>query len=54
MSYRLDLYWSRVELSASCYRTCESAGLLQIQIQRSGRSFDPAYVAIQVTHPNSC
>ncbi|KAM6922004.1 FRAS1-related extracellular matrix protein 1b [Xenentodon cancila] len=44
----LELSWSRVELSATCYRTCESAGVLQIQIQRSGRSFDPAYVSIQV------
>ncbi|XP_061594087.1 FRAS1-related extracellular matrix protein 1b isoform X2 [Cololabis saira] len=44
----LELSWSRVELSATCYRTCEAAGTLQIQIQRSGRSFDPAYVSIQV------
>ncbi|KAF6715166.1 FRAS1-related extracellular matrix protein 1 [Oryzias melastigma] len=44
----LELFWSRVELSANCYRTCELAGTLQIQVQRSGRSFDPAYVAIQV------
>ncbi|KAM3876288.1 FRAS1-related extracellular matrix protein 1b [Diretmus argenteus] len=44
----LDLSWSRVELSASCYRVCETAGTLQIQIQRSGKSMDPAYVAIQV------
>ncbi|XP_008336132.1 FRAS1-related extracellular matrix protein 1b [Cynoglossus semilaevis] len=44
----LELTWSRVELSATCYRTCETAGTLQIQIQRSGRSEDPAYVAIQV------
>ncbi|XP_053178655.1 FRAS1-related extracellular matrix protein 1b [Scomber japonicus] len=44
----LELSWSRVELSATCYRTCETAGTLQIQIQRSGRSMDPAYVAIQV------
>ncbi|KAM7012171.1 LOW QUALITY PROTEIN: FRAS1-related extracellular matrix protein 1b [Tautogolabrus adspersus] len=44
----LDLSWSRVELSATCYRTCETAGTLQIQIQRSGKSVDPAYVAIQV------
>uniref|UniRef100_A0A4W6CZ86 Fras1 related extracellular matrix 1b n=1 Tax=Lates calcarifer TaxID=8187 RepID=A0A4W6CZ86_LATCA len=44
----LELSWSRVELSATCYRTCETAGTLQIQIQRSGRSIDPAYVAIQV------
>ncbi|XP_047442063.1 FRAS1-related extracellular matrix protein 1b [Mugil cephalus] len=43
----LELSWSRVELSATCYRTCETAGTLQIQIQRSGRSIDPAYVAIQ-------
>uniref|UniRef100_A0A3P8UIS6 Fras1 related extracellular matrix 1b n=1 Tax=Cynoglossus semilaevis TaxID=244447 RepID=A0A3P8UIS6_CYNSE len=45
---QLELTWSRVELSATCYRTCETAGTLQIQIQRSGRSEDPAYVAIQV------
>ncbi|XP_070764752.1 FRAS1-related extracellular matrix protein 1b [Enoplosus armatus] len=44
----LELSWSRVELSATCYRTCETAGTLQIQIQRSGKSADPAYVAIQV------
>ncbi|XP_067452176.1 FRAS1-related extracellular matrix protein 1b isoform X1 [Thunnus thynnus] len=44
----LELSWSRVELSATCYRTCETAGTLQIQIQRSGKSIDPAYVAIQV------
>ncbi|XP_063746795.1 FRAS1-related extracellular matrix protein 1b [Eleginops maclovinus] len=44
----LELSWSRVELSATCYRTCETAGTLQIQIQRSGGSIDPAYVAIQV------
>ncbi|XP_069376243.1 FRAS1-related extracellular matrix protein 1b isoform X2 [Paralichthys olivaceus] len=44
----LELSWSRVDLSATCYRTCETSGTLQIQIQRSGRSLDPAYVAIQV------
>ncbi|MEQ2300727.1 hypothetical protein AMECASPLE_028822 [Ameca splendens] len=44
----LELFWSRVQLSASCYRTCETSGSLQIQIQRSGRSVDPAYVSIQV------
>ncbi|XP_035502757.2 FRAS1-related extracellular matrix protein 1b isoform X2 [Scophthalmus maximus] len=44
----LELCWSRVDLSATCYRTCETSGTLQIQIQRSGRSVDPAYVAIQV------
>ncbi|XP_068174802.1 FRAS1-related extracellular matrix protein 1b [Antennarius striatus] len=44
----LELSWSRVELSATCYRTCETSGMLQIQIQRIGRSVDPAYVAIQV------
>uniref|UniRef100_I3JAE1 Fras1 related extracellular matrix 1b n=1 Tax=Oreochromis niloticus TaxID=8128 RepID=I3JAE1_ORENI len=47
-SYRLELSWSRVELSATCYRTCETAGTLQIRVQRSGRSADPAYAAIQV------
>uniref|UniRef100_A0A3B5APF7 FRAS1-related extracellular matrix protein 1-like n=1 Tax=Stegastes partitus TaxID=144197 RepID=A0A3B5APF7_9TELE len=45
---QLQLSWSRVELSATCYRTCETARTLQIQIQRSGKSIDPAYVAIQV------
>nr|XP_040040685.1 FRAS1-related extracellular matrix protein 1b isoform X1 [Gasterosteus aculeatus aculeatus] len=44
----LELSWSQVELSATCYRTCETSGTLQIQIQRSGNSADPAYVAIQV------
>ncbi|KAM3619849.1 uncharacterized protein V6R79_014624 [Siganus canaliculatus] len=44
----LEVSWSRVELSATCYRTCETSGMLQIQIQRSGKSADPAYVAIQV------
>ncbi|XP_060934047.1 LOW QUALITY PROTEIN: FRAS1-related extracellular matrix protein 1b [Limanda limanda] len=44
----LELFWSRVDLSATCYRTCETSGTLQIQITRSGRSLDPAYVAIQV------
>uniref|UniRef100_A0A8P4KJE7 Fras1 related extracellular matrix 1b n=1 Tax=Dicentrarchus labrax TaxID=13489 RepID=A0A8P4KJE7_DICLA len=48
VSCRLELSWSRVEFSATCYRTCETAGMLQIQIQRSGKSADPAYVAIQV------
>uniref|UniRef100_A0A673C1D9 Fras1 related extracellular matrix 1b n=1 Tax=Sphaeramia orbicularis TaxID=375764 RepID=A0A673C1D9_9TELE len=47
-SLLLELSWSRVELSATCYRTCETVGMLQIQIQRSGKSLDPAYVAIQV------
>ncbi|XP_023194698.1 FRAS1-related extracellular matrix protein 1-like isoform X1 [Xiphophorus maculatus] len=46
--HRLELFWSRVQLSASCYRTCETSGTLQIQIQRGGRSADPAYVSIQV------
>ncbi|XP_034035201.1 FRAS1-related extracellular matrix protein 1b [Thalassophryne amazonica] len=44
----LEVSWSRVQLSAAVYRTCETAGTLQIQIQRSGTSVDPAYTAIQV------
>uniref|UniRef100_A0A3P8XA33 C-type lectin domain-containing protein n=1 Tax=Esox lucius TaxID=8010 RepID=A0A3P8XA33_ESOLU len=44
----LDLTWSRVELSATCYRVCENAGMLQVQIKRIGKSMDPAYIAIQV------
>ncbi|XP_076010666.1 FRAS1-related extracellular matrix protein 1b isoform X2 [Genypterus blacodes] len=43
-----ELSWSRVEFSATCYRTCETSGTLQIQIKRTGASVDPAYVAIQV------
>ncbi|XP_056271069.1 FRAS1-related extracellular matrix protein 1b [Pseudoliparis swirei] len=43
----LELSWSRVELSATCYRTCETSEMLQIQIQRSGKSADPATRAIQ-------
>ncbi|XP_055020926.1 FRAS1-related extracellular matrix protein 1-like [Boleophthalmus pectinirostris] len=45
---RLDLSWSRVQFSASCFRTCETSGTLQIQVQRTGSSSDPAYVSIQV------
>uniref|UniRef100_A0AAZ3NZL0 C-type lectin domain-containing protein n=1 Tax=Oncorhynchus tshawytscha TaxID=74940 RepID=A0AAZ3NZL0_ONCTS len=44
----LQLTWSRVELSAMCYRVCENAGMLQVQLTRSGKSMDPAYIAIQV------
>uniref|UniRef100_A0A3Q1IU48 C-type lectin domain-containing protein n=1 Tax=Anabas testudineus TaxID=64144 RepID=A0A3Q1IU48_ANATE len=44
----LELSWSQVEFSATCYRTCETAGTLQIQIHRKGKSIDPAYVAILV------
>ncbi|XP_065101236.1 FRAS1-related extracellular matrix protein 1b isoform X1 [Paramisgurnus dabryanus] len=44
----LEFRWSRVELSASCYRVCENAGTLGVQVVRSGNSIDPAYVSIQV------
>nr|XP_055068360.1 FRAS1-related extracellular matrix protein 1-like [Misgurnus anguillicaudatus] len=44
----LEFRWSRVELSASCYRVCENAGTLGVQVVRSGNSIDPAYVGIQV------
>uniref|UniRef100_A0A3B3ZBC2 Cadherin domain-containing protein n=1 Tax=Periophthalmus magnuspinnatus TaxID=409849 RepID=A0A3B3ZBC2_9GOBI len=47
-SLSLDLSWSRVQFSASCYRTCETSGTLQIQVQRTGFSSDPAFVSIQV------
>uniref|UniRef100_A0A3B3UH26 Fras1 related extracellular matrix 1b n=1 Tax=Poecilia latipinna TaxID=48699 RepID=A0A3B3UH26_9TELE len=49
----LELFWSRVQLSASCYRTCETSRTLQIQIQRGGRSADPAYVSIQQVEEGS-
>lgn len=48
---RLEIRWSRVELSATCYRVCENAGTLAIQVTRSGNSIDPAYVTIQVELP---
>lgn len=44
----LEIRWSRVELSATCYRVCENAGTLAIHVTRSGNSVDPAYVTIQV------
>ncbi|RXN20441.1 FRAS1-related extracellular matrix 1-like protein [Labeo rohita] len=44
----MEFRWSRVELSASCYRVCENAGTLAVQVVRSGNSKDPAYVGIQV------
>ncbi|KAB5559145.1 hypothetical protein PHYPO_G00025590 [Pangasianodon hypophthalmus] len=44
----MELRWSRVELTASCYRVCENAGTLAVQVMRSGNSIDPAYVGIQV------
>ncbi|KAL1023166.1 hypothetical protein UPYG_G00037220 [Umbra pygmaea] len=44
----LDLTWSRVELSATCYRVCENAEMLHVQITRTGKSMDPAYIAIKV------
>lgn len=37
-----------MELSASCYRVCENAGTLAVQVVRSGNSVDPAYVSVQV------
>ncbi|KAG5850921.1 hypothetical protein ANANG_G00087500 [Anguilla anguilla] len=44
----LELKWSRVELSATCFRVCENVGTLPVQLMRSGNSIDPAYVGIQV------
>ncbi|XP_076880729.1 FRAS1-related extracellular matrix protein 1b [Brachyhypopomus gauderio] len=43
----MELRWSRVELMASCYRVCENAGTLAVQVTRTGNSRDPAYVGIQ-------
>ncbi|KAM6962497.1 FRAS1-related extracellular matrix protein 1b [Aplochiton taeniatus] len=45
----LELVWSRIQLSSTCYKVCENAGTLSIQIERRGKSSDPAYVAIQLT-----
>ncbi|XP_051549151.1 FRAS1-related extracellular matrix protein 1b isoform X2 [Myxocyprinus asiaticus] len=44
----MEFRWSRVEMSASCYRVCENAGTLAVQVVRSGNSKDPAYISIQV------
>ncbi|XP_028856567.1 FRAS1-related extracellular matrix protein 1b [Denticeps clupeoides] len=44
----MELRWSRVELSTTCYRVCENSGTLSIQVTRNGNSIDPAYVTIQV------
>ncbi|TRY82888.1 hypothetical protein DNTS_001526 [Danionella cerebrum] len=44
----LELRWSRVELSASCYRVCENAGSLAVLVERTGNSQDPAFIGIQV------
>ncbi|KAG7487845.1 hypothetical protein MATL_G00027620 [Megalops atlanticus] len=43
----LELRWSRVELSATCFRVCENVGTLPVQVMRTGNSIDPAYVGIQ-------
>ncbi|XP_028301158.1 FRAS1-related extracellular matrix protein 1-like, partial [Gouania willdenowi] len=45
---RLSISWSIVQLSMSCYRTCETHTRLLIHLQRRGRSQDPAYVSIEV------
>ncbi|XP_016295777.1 FRAS1-related extracellular matrix protein 1-like [Sinocyclocheilus anshuiensis] len=44
----MEFRWSRVELSASCYRVCENTGTLALQVVRSGNGKDPAYIGIQV------
>ncbi|CAN9500847.1 unnamed protein product [Ophioblennius macclurei] len=44
----LQLFWSQVEFSTSCYRVCESEAELRVSLRRRGRSQDPAYVRIQV------
>ncbi|KAJ8395495.1 hypothetical protein AAFF_G00032290 [Aldrovandia affinis] len=48
LSEVLELKWSRVELSATCFRVCENVGTLPVQVMRSGNSIDPAYIGIQV------
>ncbi|XP_075901306.1 FRAS1-related extracellular matrix protein 1b isoform X1 [Nelusetta ayraudi] len=49
----LEVSWSRIQFSASCYRTCETSGTLELHITRSGRSADPAYVTVQVEEGGS-
>nr|XP_061790288.1 FRAS1-related extracellular matrix protein 1-like [Nerophis lumbriciformis] len=44
----LAVSWSRIELSADCFRICETAGTLAVPIRRRGKSADPAYVAVRV------
>lgn len=45
---RLEVSWSRIQFSASCYRACETSGTLELLITRSGRSTDPSYITVQV------
>lgn len=44
----LELLWSRIQLSTKCYKVCENTGVLSIQMERRGRSIDPAYISIQL------
>ncbi|XP_023668989.2 FRAS1-related extracellular matrix protein 1b [Paramormyrops kingsleyae] len=44
----LEVKWSRVEFSVTCFRVCENVGMLALQVTRSGNSVDPAYTGIQV------
>uniref|UniRef100_A0A3B3RES9 Fras1 related extracellular matrix 1b n=1 Tax=Paramormyrops kingsleyae TaxID=1676925 RepID=A0A3B3RES9_9TELE len=44
----LEVKWSRVEFSVTCFRVCENVGMLALQVTRTGNSVDPAYTGIQV------
>ncbi|XP_048395823.2 FRAS1-related extracellular matrix protein 1b isoform X1 [Stegostoma tigrinum] len=44
----MELKWSRIEMSASCYTVCEDIGTLSIKVTRKGYSVDPCYIGITV------
>ncbi|XP_072367081.1 FRAS1-related extracellular matrix protein 1b [Scyliorhinus torazame] len=44
----MELKWSRIEMSASCYKVCEDIGTLSIKVTRKGYSADPSYVNVKV------
>ncbi|XP_060686405.1 FRAS1-related extracellular matrix protein 1b isoform X1 [Hemiscyllium ocellatum] len=44
----MELKWSRIEMSASCYTVCENIGTLSIKVIRKGFSADPSYIGITV------
>ena len=46
---RLELGWSRVELSGSEYCVCEGQGSVSLDILRSGNTEESSYVTIKVS-----
>ncbi|XP_062991152.1 FRAS1-related extracellular matrix protein 1-like [Elgaria multicarinata webbii] len=44
----LEIKWSRIELVETCYRVCESIGMLPVKLLRTGGSAEPSFVGIKV------